>query len=165
MKAGEGASQISAETGLSRSAVAKVKSRSVRESDAVTTGSKVMAVRLTEAEREGFEALKERFGFTSNSNALRGIVRMAIGMLEFEPETAAELKAVKGELQKIGVNVNQIALAANRGRVDLMPPDWNALKDLRRTIPQVRMVVDGAVDENRRRGSRLFREWQEAQNG
>lgn len=165
LKAGKGASQVSAETGLPRSAVAKVKNRSIRDSAAVTTGSKVMSVRLTEAERDGFEALKERFGFSSNSNALRGIVRIAIGMLEFEPELAAELIAVKAELQKIGVNVNQIALAANRGRIDLMPPDWESLKDLKRTIPQVRMVVDGVVDEHRRRGTRLFRQWQEAGNG
>lgn len=153
---------VSAEGPKSRSVAAK--SKSGREVGTVTTGNKAMAVRLSGIEEAGFELLKERLGYRSNSEALRGLVRMALGLLEFEPTAAGELTALKTELQKIGVNVNQIAMAANRGRVDMLPPDWEALNDLRRIVPRLRMTVDDVVLEQRRRGTMLFKEWQ-ASNG
>lgn len=129
------------------------------------TRGKAVAVRLSAPEAEALERLKVRHDFTSNSDALRALVRASSGILEFDPLVAARLEEVQGELRKIGVNVNQVALAANRGRVDLMKSHWGAITELRQALPGVRRFLQGVVDEQRRRGMRLFDKWVEAERG
>lgn len=126
---------------------------------------RAVAVRLSRSEVEALARLKARHGFGSNSDALRALVRASSGMLEFDPEAAARLGEIQGELRKIGVNVNQVALAANRGRVDLMKHHWGAINALRQALPELRRHLQGVVDEQRRRGVRLFEKWIEAQRG
>lgn len=130
-----------------------------------TTDGKPVSARLTPAEIEQMEALKARFGFGSNSDAIRALVRAASGMLEFDPVTAEKLTEVKAELHKIGVNVNQIALAANKGRIDLARQEWAALNAVRQALPGVRIYLQAVVDEQRRRGTRLFQKFLEAERG
>ena len=72
---------------------------------------------------------------------------------------------MRGELRKIGVNVNQIGLAANRGRIDLARQEWKALNALRQALPGVRIFLQAVVDEQRRRGTRLFQKFIEAERG
>ena len=120
---------------------------------------------MSPAELESLEWLKARFGFGSNSDAIRALVRAASGMLEFDPVTAEKLTEVKAELHKIGVNVNQIALAANRGRIDLTRHEWKALDAVRQALPGVRIYLQAVVDEQRRRGTRLFQKFIEAGRG
>jgi hypothetical protein len=48
------------------------------------------------------------------------VARMASGFLEFSREDSARLEEIRYELAKIGTNVNQIALAANRGRASMV---------------------------------------------
>ena len=86
-------------------------------------------------------------------------------MLEFDPVTAEKLTEVKAELHKIGVNVNQIALAANRGRIDLTRQEWKALDAVRQALPGVRRYLQAVVDEQRRRGTRLFQKFIETERG
>ena len=86
-------------------------------------------------------------------------------MLELPPEEAAQLAEIKAELHKIGVNVNQIALAANRGRIDMARQEWAAINELRQALPRLRTWLNGVVDEQRRRGIRLFRAFVEAERG
>jgi len=61
------------------------------------------------------------------------------------------------ELHRIGVNVNQVAHAANRGRVDLVRGHWESLTELRRALPGVRMLLLQIIRERRRRGVEPFR--------
>ena len=145
--------------------VAAVKQSEVRTRDSATTEGKPVSARLSPAELESLEWLKARFGFGSNSDALRALVRSASGMLEFDPVTAEKLTEVKAELHKIGVNVNQIALAANKGRIDLARQEWKALNAVRRALPGVRIYLQAVVDEQRRRGTRLFQKFIEAERG
>lgn len=137
----------------------------VRPRDSATTDGKPVSARLTPAEIEQLEWLKARFAFRSNSDAIRALVRGASGMLEFDPVTAEKLTEVKAELHKIGVNVNQIALAANKGRIDLARQEWAALNAVRQALPGVRIYLQGVVDEQRRRGTRLFQKFIEAERG
>lgn len=124
---------------------------------------KSVAVRLSAVEVRALERLKDRQGFGSNSEAIRALVRASSGMLEFDPEAAAKLGEIQHELRKIGVNVNQVAQAANRGRVDLLKSHWQAIHDLRSALPEVRRYLQGVVDEQRRRGTRLFQKFIEAE--
>ncbi|WP_158595054.1 plasmid mobilization relaxosome protein MobC [Paracoccus yeei] len=137
----------------------------VRESDATTTGGKAVAVRLSAGEVAALDALQARIGATSRSDVLRALVRSSVGMLELPPEEAAQLAEIKAELHKIGVNVNQIALAANRGRIDMARQEWAAINELRQALPRLRTWLNGVVDEQRRRGIRLFRAFVEAERG
>ncbi len=137
----------------------------LRENDATTTGGKAVAVRLSAGEVAALDALQARIGATSRSDVLRALVRSSVGMLELPAEEAAQLAEIKAELHKIGVNVNQIALAANRGRIDMARQEWAAINELRHALPRLRTWLNGVVDEQRRRGIRLFRAFVEAERG
>ncbi|MDQ1902793.1 DNA mobilization endonuclease VirD1/MobC family subunit [Paracoccus sp. WLY502] len=140
-------------------------SRPRRSRESATTEGKPVSARLSPAEREALETLKSRHGFGSNSDALRALVRSASGLLEAEPATAIGLEAIRGELHEIGVSVNAIAMAAGQGRIDPSHEQWAALSALRQTLPEMRSYLRAVVDEQRRRGIRLFAEFREAEDG
>lgn len=153
---GEKAAALAQEFEVSRSAVSQLKSRRVGASRAVTSAGVGIAVRLSPAEIDALNRLKDRAGYGSNSDAIRSLLRMAVGMLEFDRQEEARLAGIQTELHKIGVNVNQIALAANRGRTDLVHDQWRAVNELRRSLPEVRTYLKAVVDEQRRKGIRLY---------
>ena len=79
----------------------------------------VVSCRLPVEELHAFDALCTQLGAKSRSDGVRSVVRMASGFLEFSREDSAKLEEIRYELGKIGTNVNQIALAANRGRAPM----------------------------------------------
>lgn len=133
--------------------------------ETATTGGKSVSARLSPAEREALEALKARHGFGSNSDALRALVRAASGMLEADPATASGLERIRAELHEIGVSVNAIAMAAGQDGIDPSHEQWAALNALRQSLPEMRSYLRAVVDEQRRRGIRLFAAWKEAEDG
>jgi len=143
----------------------RAKTQRIRDSGATTTSGKAVTVRLSPEELEALARLQARMGAGSRSDALRSVLRASVGLLEFPPEEAAKLGEIKAELHKIGVNVNQIALAANRGRVDLARAEWQVLNELRLTLPKLRTWLNAVVEEQRRRGVRLFRSYSERVDG
>ena len=82
---------------------------------------------------------------------------MASGFLEYSREDAGRLDEIRYELHRIGVNVNQIALAANRGRAPMVKAQWAAIDELRRALPGLRSTLAQVISERRRRGTALFR--------
>ena len=165
LRAGGTAQTVADAVGASKDTIAKVRQHEVRSRDSATTDGKPVSARLTPAEIEQLEWLKARFGFGSNSDAIRALVRAASGMLEFDPVTAEKLDEVRGDLRKIGVNVNQIAMASNRGRIDLARQEWQAVDELRRAFPRVEGYLRAVVNEQRRRGTRLFQKFVESGRG
>lgn len=159
LKAGGAVKSAADAVGASVSAVSKLKARSVGDSRAVTTAGKPVAARLSVEEIEALDRLGDALGASSRSDALRSLVRLSVGMLEFPPEQAAQISEIKHELHKIGVNINQIAMAANRGRVELATPHLDAVGELRSALPRVRSFLHAVVDEQRRRGVRLFQRY------
>jgi len=131
----------------------------------MTTHGKAVAVRLSPEELAALDRLMAEIGARSRSDALRSALRASAGLLEFHPGQAAQLSEIRSELHKIGVNVNQIALAANRGRIDLARAEWQGLNELRLALPKLRTWLHAVVDEQRRRGVRLFRAFSEAGDG
>ena len=123
---------------------------------ASTTGGGVVSARVSGEELAAFDGLITSLGLRSRSDALRVMVRSASGFLEFSREDAAALSEIAHELHKIGVNVNQIALAANRGRVPMMRAEWQAVNELRAVLPPLRKMLKQIVDERRRKGAALF---------
>ena len=90
-------------------------------------------------------------------------MRMAAGFLEFSRADSARLDEIRFELHKIGVNVNQIALAANRGRSPMVKAQWASVDELRRALPVVAKTLNQVIAERRRRGVALFRKFAEAE--
>ena len=161
LKSGDAVTALAREFGVSQSTVSQVKSRGIRPARATTTAGSVVAVRLSPVEMDALEQLKKRAGIESNSDAIRSLLRMAVGLLEFERDDETRLEEIRTELHKIGVNVNQIALAANRGRTDLLQHQWKELTELRRSLPEVRSYLKAVVDEQRRKGIRLYEKFGE----
>ena len=127
---------------------------------ALEVKGQVVSCRLPAEELQAFDALCGHLG-GSRSDGMRSILRMAAGFLEFSREDSARLDEIRYELGKIGTNVNQIALAANRGRVPLVRPQWMALDALRRALPGLRKALSEVIAERRRRGVGLFRRFAE----
>ncbi|NEY92007.1 CopG family ribbon-helix-helix protein [Tabrizicola oligotrophica] len=138
-------------------AVAAAKSGRAGKNVAVTTGGAILSARISGEELQAFDALVAELGYRSRSDALRAMIRVGSGFLEFRPEEAEALAELQHELHKIGVNVNQIALAANRRRVALVQAQWQDLNELRAALPAVRGLLKQINDEHRRRGMALFR--------
>ncbi|HDR29989.1 hypothetical protein [Rhodovulum sp.] len=97
---------------------------------AATTAGQVVICRLWSEEIGVFDALCTQMGAASRSDWLRSIIRMSGGFLEFSRADSDALEGLHRELHRIGVNVNRVAHAANRGRVDLVRVHWKALTEL-----------------------------------
>jgi hypothetical protein len=120
---------------------------------------------LPAEELQAFDALCTQLGAKSRSDGVRSIIRMASGFLEFSREDSTRLDEIRYELGKIGTNVNQIALAANRGRAPMVRAQWASVEDLRRSLPAVARALNQIIAERRRQGVVLFRKFIEAQEG
>ena len=130
----------------------------------VSEGSgQVISCRLPAEELHAFDALCTQLGAKSRSDGVRSVVRMASGFLEFSREDSAKLDEIRYELGKIGTNVNQIALAANRGRAPMVKAQWAAVDELRRSLPMVAKALSQIIAERRRQGVALFRKFAEAE--
>lgn len=125
----------------------------------------VVSCRLPAEELHAFDALCTQLGAKSRSDGVRSVVRMASGFLEFSREDSAKLDEIRYELGKIGTNVNQIALAANRGRAPMVKAQWASVDELRRSLPMVAKALSQIIAERRRQGVALFRKFVEAQEG
>ncbi len=125
----------------------------------------VVSCRLPAEELHAFDALCTKLGAKSRSDGVRSIVRMAAGFLEFSREDSTRLEEIRFELAKIGTNVNQIALAANRGRAPMVRAQWASVEELRRSLPMVAKALSQIIAERRRQGVALFRKFAETQEG
>ena len=125
----------------------------------------VVSCRLPAEELQAFDALCTQLGAKSRSDGVRSVVRMASGFLEFSREDSARLEDIRYELAKIGTNVNQIALAANRGRAPMVKAQWASVDELRRSLPMVAKALSQIIAERRRQGVALFRKFAETQEG
>ncbi|HQU69641.1 MAG TPA: plasmid mobilization relaxosome protein MobC [Albidovulum sp.] len=115
-----------------------------------------MAARFTAEEVRAFDVVTARFGYRSRSEALRALARSVAGMVEFSREENAGLDDLTRELNKIGVNVNQLARLANSGRLPTGGRQLDVLSDLRREVSQLRAFMLDLTAERRRRGMKLF---------
>jgi hypothetical protein len=127
------------------------------------SAGQVVSCRLPAEELRAFDTLCIQLGAKSRSDGVRSVVRMASGFLEFSREDSARLEDIRYELAKIGTNVNQIALAANRGRAPMVRAQWASVEELRRSLPAVSRALTQIIAERRRQGVALFRKFVETQ--
>ncbi len=163
LKAGGQVSTVAETLGATDGAIRQIKNRGIRSKDATTTEGRVVSVRLSPEEVQAFDALCGQMGGKNRSDGLRSIVRMSVGFLEMSKADSDTLDEIKRELHKIGINVNQIALAANRRQLALGRGQWDAVNNLVKALPQIRSHLAMVIDENRRRGVTLFKKFIEAE--
>ena len=123
----------------------------------------VVSCRLPAEELQAFDALCTQLGAKARSDGVRSVVRMASGFLEFSREDSARLEEIRYALSKIGTNVNQIALAANRGRTPMVKAQWASIDELRLSLPGLAKALSQIIAERRRQGVALFRKFAEAE--
>jgi hypothetical protein len=104
-----------------------------------TTGGRILSVRVSREEALAFDEVMASTGFASRSEAPL-------------PEETELLAGLARELHKIGVNVNQIALAANRRQIALMRAEWDAIAQLRKLLPELRLAIGRLVGLRRQAG-------------
>ena len=134
----------------------------MRQSEATTTYGRVITLRLSPEELRQLDRLKAEIGAGSRSDVLRTLLRSSTGLLEFPPEQAVQLEEIKAQLHKIGVNINQIAFAANARKITFARWYLHALDEVKSALPKVRIFLQSVVSEQRRRGVRLFKAYIEA---
>lgn len=117
-----------------------------------TTDGRILSVRVSREEAQAFDAAIEVAGFASRSEALRSLVRGAGGAVAPLPEETELLAGLVRELHKIGVNVNQIALAANRRQIALMRAEWDEIGQLRKLLPELRLAIGRLIGLRRQAG-------------
>lgn len=113
-------------------------------------------------ELRAFDVLCTQLGATSRRDGVRSVARMASEFLEFSREDSDRLEEIRYELGKIGTNVNQIALAANRGRARPVRAQWRTVDELRRALPVMTRMLNLVISERSRRGVALFLKFLEA---
>jgi hypothetical protein len=117
-----------------------------------TTGGCILSVRVSLEEAQAFDAAVGSAGFSSRSEALRSLVRGAGGAVAPLPEETELLATIARELHKIGVNVNQIALAANRRQIALIRAEWDEIGHLRKIVPELRLGIGRLIGLRRQAG-------------
>ena len=163
LKAGGSVKSVAEAVNANPDSISKEKNLRLRQSEATTTYGRAITVRLSPEELRQLDRLKDEIGTNSRSDVLRTLLRSGVGLLEFPPEQTARLEEIKSELHKIGVNINQIAFAANTRKIELARGHLHALDELKSSLPKVRTYLQSVVDEQRRRGVRLFRSFLEAE--
>lgn len=79
--------------------------------------TRVLNLRVSEAELRAFDASLSRRGITHRTDALRRFVMAADDLLAPDEHMTDELRSLGAALNRVGNNINQIARRLNEGRV------------------------------------------------
>ena len=110
--------EIAGHCGCARQTVSRVR-RSAAAPDRTTKG-RILQVRVSQREAEAFEAVLRAHGMTA-SEALRRMIRMAEGVVDFRAEEVAALHQSGNQLNAMARNLVQMLQLAHSGRLK-----WNA---------------------------------------
>lgn len=156
LRAGAPIAAIAAENGVTKSTVYRIRKAEIGPSPAAHQPTEHVAFRLSRAERDAFDQAVEAAGYRDRSDALRGMVRCSVGMLDRQNAFVGEVKALYSELSAIGVNINQIARAVNRGQAPPLREVGPELQGLKRQLMRVMPALNEVVLEARRSNERLW---------
>lgn len=167
LKAGGSVTTVAARFGLDRATVRRFRDGAGASAPASSAASVVVTARLSAPEARAFNARMAGLGLGSRSEGLRAAVRAATGLLEFSGDEHDRLDALTRAMNRIGVNINQLARLANSGRLPVGDRQLEVLSDLRRELAQLRAFMADLAAERRRKGLRLFERFvrEEARNG
>lgn len=157
LEKGKSPSEVAEQFGVKPDTIYRLRKRMGFVSPAAKSADRSISFRLSEDEFRAFAGLAADCGCKTHSEFARVLVRSAAGFLEMSREKADALEEIRGELGKIGVNVNQIARAANARKVELVMAQWEEIRLLSSQIGSLKTYLNGVVAEARRKGSHLWR--------
>lgn len=156
LKEGVPVGRIASEFEVAKSTVYRLRRAAIAPMRPAFAPTERVSFRISAGEQEAFDEELARAGFKDRSDALRALVRNSVGLLDRNFAFVGEVKALYDEVSAIGVNVNQIARAVNRGQA---PPLREAGKDLAELKSQLRKVLpalNNVVQEARRSNERVW---------
>lgn len=165
LKAGGQIKSVAEALDVGRETIRKIRDAELHQNAASAGAAQPITVRVAPAEAKAFEAAIGRAGYKNRSDGLRALVRMATGFLELPGDEGVELDALSRELNKIGVNINQMARLANSGRLQMNGRQMEEFRALHSDVKQLRTFLVQMNTERRRRGVALFLKQAEADNG
>lgn len=148
--------RIASEFEVAKSTIYRLRSATVAPKRPAFAPTEVVTFRISEGERAAFEEELARAGFKDRSDALRALVRNSVGLLDRNFAFVGEVKALYDEVSAIGVNVNQIARAVNRGQAPPMSEAGKELAELKSQLRKVLPVLNYVVQEARRSNERVW---------
>ncbi|MGB3315300.1 MAG: plasmid mobilization relaxosome protein MobC [Albidovulum sp.] len=165
LKAGGQIKSVAEALDVGRETIRKIRDAEIHRNEASGGAAQPITVRVSPVEARAFEAAITRAGYKNRSDGLRALVRLATGFLELPGDEGAELDAISRELNKIGVNINQMARLANSGRLPMNGRQMDEFRALHRDLRRLRTFLVQMNTERRRRGVALFLKQAEADNG
>jgi transposase-like protein len=160
LKAGASVTSAATRFGIDRATVRRLREGAGGADRAVSAASVNVTIWLPTPEVRAFDARRVCLGFGSRSEALRAALRAASGLLEFSRDENAGLDELARQLNRIGVNVNQLARLANSGRLPAGGRQLDVLSEFRREVSQLSAYMLDLTAERRRRGVKLFEQYQ-----
>ncbi len=156
LREGAPVGRIASEFGVAKSTVYRLRSAAISAKRPAHSPTETVGFRISAGERDAFDEELARAGFKDRSDALRALVRNSVGLLDRNFAFVGEVKALYDELSAIGVNVNQIARAVNRGQAPPLREAGKELAELKSQLRQVLPVLNAVVQEARRSNERLW---------
>ena len=114
---GVAAADLATRYGVSLKSVYNAANHSADRQTANGSRPKVIGVRLSSRELEGFDAALVRHGIANRSDALRCLILAADDILRPDDGMTEELRGLSAALNRVGNNVNQIARRLNEAKL------------------------------------------------
>lgn len=154
---GVSASDLAARFGVSPKTIYNVLShgRSVRSANG--SRSRVLTMRVSEADLRRFDAVLSRRGIAHRSDAMRRLMLAAEGVFLPDDQMCDELRNLGAALNRVGNNVNQIARRLNEAKVrgERLSYPASSHRDVRALAGLVFDLADQVQEMSRARRSLL----------
>ena len=143
--------EIAKTFGVSRKTVSRIANPPHARSKPEAGGGGTSAY-LKAPERAALDALVAEHGYRSRSHLLAHLIRSAAGLASTDAESAAALREIASQLRGVAVNINQMARAANRGKLAWTAADKAEMQALSRTCGKLARQVSATAAQSARRG-------------
>lgn len=144
--------EIADRFGVSRRTVLRIANPKSAGDAAKTSTAKPFSVRATPQELEVLDATWRGRGYASRNHLLRHLIRVAAEVADPDPENAAQLAGIARQLRGMAVNINQMARAANRGKLRWSDREKTEMVELARTCGKLTREISGVLGQAARRG-------------
>lgn len=148
---GESAAALAAAYGVSERSVYRTVQARRSETARMRDPTVAVSFRAPRSELDAFEALAAEAGLGRRGSAFRALLRMSTGLLTVPAAQLAQAHHAAIALSSLGINLNQLARAVNRGKLRLDDEDRALLGALAREVEALRRQFQRAHEEAKER--------------
>ena len=139
---GKTQAEIARTFGVSRKTISRIANPPHERRRSDERPGNATSVYLKGPERAELDRLAEAHGYRSRSHLLAHFAHVAAEMTAVDAESASVLKEIAHQLRGVAVNINQMARAANRGKLAWTEADKTEMQDLARGCGQLSRQVE-----------------------